>query len=47
MIEKQQLHVENWLHQAKVQLADKGIPTELAEILILTDADSCKKVSKQ
>lgn len=29
--------------QAKVQLADKGIPTELAEILILTDADSCKK----
>ena len=27
----------------KVQLADKGIPTELAEILILTDADSCKK----
>ena len=29
--------------QAKVQLADKGFPTELAEILILTDADSCKK----
>lgn len=29
--------------QAKVQLADKGIPTELVEILILTDADSCKK----
>lgn len=29
--------------QAKVQLADKGIPTELAEILILTDTDSCKK----
>ena len=29
--------------QAKVQLAEKGIPTELAEILILTDADSCKK----
>lgn len=29
--------------QAKVQLADKGIPTELSEILILTDADSCKK----
>lgn len=29
--------------QAKVQLADKGIPTELAEILNLTDADSCKK----
>lgn len=29
--------------QAKVQLADKGIPTKLAEILILTDADSCKK----
>ena len=29
--------------QAKVQLADKGISTELAEILILTDADSCKK----
>lgn len=28
--------------QAKVQLADKGIPTELAEILILTDAESCK-----
>ena len=29
--------------QAKVQLADKGIPTELAEILNLTDAESCKK----
>lgn len=29
--------------QAKIQLADKGIPTELAEILNLTDADSCKK----
>lgn len=29
--------------QAKVQLADKGIPTELAEILNFTDADSCKK----
>lgn len=29
--------------QAKVQLADKGIPVELAEILNLTDADSCKK----
>lgn len=29
--------------QAKVQLADKGIPTELAEILNLTDADTCKK----
>ena len=29
--------------QAKVQLADKGIPTELAEILNLTDAKSCKK----
>lgn len=33
--------------QAKVQLADKGIPTELAEILNLTDAESCKKVLKQ
>lgn len=29
--------------QAKVQLADKGIPTELAEILNLSDAESCKK----
>lgn len=29
--------------QAKVQLADKGIPTELAEILNLTGAESCKK----
>lgn len=29
--------------QAKVQLADKGIPTELAEILNLTDADACKQ----
>ena len=29
--------------QAKVQLADKGMPTELAEILNLTDAESCKK----
>lgn len=29
--------------QAKVQLADKGIPTDLAEILNLTDAESCKK----
>lgn len=29
--------------QAKVQLADEGIPTELAEILNFTDADSCKK----
>ena len=29
--------------QAKVQLADRGIPTELAEILNFTDADSCKK----
>ena len=29
--------------QAKVKLADKGIPTELAEILNLTDAESCKK----
>lgn len=29
--------------QAKVQLADKAIPTELAEILNLTDAESCKK----
>ena len=29
--------------QSKVQLADKGIPTELAEILNLTDAESCKK----
>lgn len=29
--------------QAKVQLADKGIPAELAEILNLTDAESCKK----
>lgn len=29
--------------QAKIQLADKGIPTELAEILNFTDADSCKK----
>ena len=28
---------------AKVQLADEGIPTELAEILNFTDADSCKK----
>lgn len=28
--------------QAKVQLADKGIPTELAEILNFTDAESCK-----
>ena len=32
--------------QAKVQLADEGIPTELAEILNFTDADSCKKSSK-
>ena len=29
--------------QAKIQLADKGIPTELAEILNFKDADSCKK----
>lgn len=29
--------------QAKVQLADKGIPTELADVLNYTDADSCKK----
>lgn len=32
--------------QAKVQLADKGIPTELAEILNLTDAESCKRALK-
>lgn len=29
--------------QAKVQLADKGIPTEIADILVYKDADSCKK----
>ncbi|MBS5369187.1 MAG: DUF4355 domain-containing protein [Coprobacillus cateniformis] len=29
--------------QAKVQLADKGIPTELADVLDYKDADSCKK----
>lgn len=29
--------------QAKVQLADKGIPTELADVLNYTDAESCKK----
>ncbi|MFR2822645.1 MAG: DUF4355 domain-containing protein [Thomasclavelia sp.] len=29
--------------QAKIQLADKGIPTELAEILNFKDAESCKK----
>lgn len=29
--------------QAKLQLSDEGIPTELAEILVFTDADSCKK----
>ena len=29
--------------QAKIQLADKGISTELAEILNFKDADSCKK----
>lgn len=29
--------------QAKLQLADKGIPTELAEILNLADAESCKR----
>ena len=29
--------------QAKVQLSFKGIPSELAEILNLTDAESCKK----
>ena len=29
--------------QAKVQLADKGIPVELADVLNYTDAESCKK----
>lgn len=43
MIEKLAITRRELTAQAKVQLADKGIPTELAEILNLTDAESCKK----